>query len=475
MDTLISSQINLKIGVQSTIVETYPSCTKINFSSNECRLKVTNNTSQFTQTSSHSLLKMKMQKYFKAWKEYIKERKRKNNKEIEQMQKLDNFICNLKNYQNQCENEENKAKAKNTKKILKVGQCAHRLEAQKEIIQMQKNKLIEQDRLIQELKLGNINDDVNKTIQCTKKDLSEVWKNCSLKLKCKIKSNNLLENINKDLIELGIKSIRAPKIIQRMKDREMERNKRRQLIFERKKIIDEAKKRAIEMEIAEKRSQDDEERKKYLEDLEKRRKAQLEFYRQSKLNREKYLEDCQKADRFYKRKLTELGFNVLRELISTKQQNFMKSEIFYEINLKRRGMRFWKKYVLELDYKRSYKAVLLFKYKLKKKCFTYWFKAYILSIQHMQVAEDYYIMQLQQRILSHWVNYTCTAQFIETNNMQKATRHYEERIKIHYFYQWRSFPAVMVIERAKEEKKRKWREKVWEILPDYKPVIDDNL
>lgn len=47
------------------------------------------------------------------------------------------------------------------------------------------------------------------------------------------------------------------------------------------------------------------------------------------------------------------------------------------------------------------------------------------------------------------------------------------RLLLHYFYQWKLLPAVMKLEKAKEEKKRKWREKVWEILPDYTPAVED--
>jgi hypothetical protein len=34
-------------------------------------------------------------------------------------------------------------------------------------------------------------------------------------------------------------------------------------------------------------------------------------------------------------------------------------------------------------------------------------------------------------------------------------------------------PAVLQLERSKEMKK-KWREKVWEVLPDYKPPTDED-
>lgn len=48
------------------------------------------------------------------------------------------------------------------------------------------------------------------------------------------------------------------------------------------------------------------------------------------------------------------------------------------------------------------------------------------------------------------------------------------RILFQYFYQWKTLPAVLQLERAKEEQRKKWREKVREILPDYRLSNDNN-
>ncbi|XP_018335660.1 coiled-coil domain-containing protein 191 isoform X3 [Agrilus planipennis] len=97
---------------------------------------------------------------------------------------------------------------------------------------------------------------------------------------------------------------------------------------------------------------------------------------------------------------------------------------------------------------------------------------YRLSIQNMQVAEDYYDYKLQAKAFKILLDYSCKMYVTNVTNLQKAQRHYRRRMLVHYFYLWITLPAVLHLERAKEEKKRKWREKVWEIVPDYKVPSD---
>ncbi|CRK98413.1 CLUMA_CG011771, isoform A [Clunio marinus] len=43
------------------------------------------------------------------------------------------------------------------------------------------------------------------------------------------------------------------------------------------------------------------------------------------------------------------------------------------------------------------------------------------------------------------------------------------QIKWILFECWQRFPAIMKIERETEVRRQKWRMKVWDLLPDYKP------
>ncbi|KAJ8928029.1 hypothetical protein NQ314_019440 [Rhamnusium bicolor] len=90
----------------------------------------------------------------------------------------------------------------------------------------------------------------------------------------------------------------------------------------------------------------------------------------------------------------------------------------------------------------------------------------------MQVAEDFFDFRLTSNTFIHWHRYMCTQIILQHKQIKIADIHYNRRMLFHYFYLWRSLPAVIQLEKAKELKKQKWREKVWEILPDYKPPED---
>ncbi|KAK4876230.1 hypothetical protein RN001_012652 [Aquatica leii] len=475
MNTILP-QMNLKIGVKRTIiVENYPhELTKTDLKI--CEKVYTNKINDITELHTEA---NKVKRYFLAWKQYVRDKQKKLenfNKHLQQSEKLEAFIKSLRKIQRKSANKivDESNPEKYSKKCIKETQFLHRFQAQKEIIQMQKNKLREQKYIIDQLKLGNLEDAVKESMTQARMNVTDILQNCSVKVKCKIRSSVFLENINKDLLELGIKSDKVPKIIREMEQRALDREQKRRLISDRKKIMDAAKKEAFEINIMEKKSQDEENRKKCMEELQKRREAQLKYYRQVKLNREKTLQDTAKANDFYERKLKQATFVVLHKLIRIRRNNFIKSKVYYEMRLIRKGFKCWKRFLEEIEYRRNYNVLQLYNYKMKKKLFFAWFKIYTLSIQHVQVAEDFYTMQLEHKVFNYWHCYTCTQQFIEKNNMQRAQRHYQNWVLLHYFYQWKSLPAVIALEKAKEAKKRKWREKVWEILPDYKPVIDNS-
>lgn len=57
--------------------------------------------------------------------------------------------------------------------------------------------------------------------------------------------------------------------------------------------------------------------------------------------------------------------------------------------------------------------------------------------------------------------------------MNKCINQYSRQLKWRSIDTWRLLPSLNEIERQRERRKNKWRNKVWEILPDYKPVIED--
>lgn len=38
---------------------------------------------------------------------------------------------------------------------------------------------------------------------------------------------------------------------------------------------------------------------------------------------------------------------------------------------------------------------------------------------------------------------------------------------------WQRLPTILKIEKETEQRRQKWRMKIWELLPDYRPLNDD--
>lgn len=86
----------------------------------------------------------------------------------------------------------------------------------------------------------------------------------------------------------------------------------------------------------------------------------------------------------------------------------------------------------------------------------------------MQVAEDLYDLRLTSNTFVNWQRQVYRIINRREKRLQIAKNHYDRNILVQYFYQWRTLPAVIQLEKAKELKKRKWREQVSRILPDYR-------
>lgn len=113
-----------------------------------------------------------------------------------------------------------------------------------------------------------------------------------------------------------------------------------------------------------------------------------------------------------------------------------------------------------------------FKYKTLKRSFAIWCEFRLETVRNMQVAEDIYDLRLTSNVFIHWNRYTCLQFMQQQRKIQKADKHYGRWLLFRCFYQWKSLKIVVQLEKAKDLKKERWRQKVWEVLPDYQPPID---
>lgn len=319
-----------------------------------------------------------MRKYFTSWKNSVTNEKQKIKYEGEmtnQKEKLDKFfkkIKRLKRQKNQSkvnvqpsENTEIKPNNSYKPQIKDYNIYKHRYKAQQNIITQQKIKLEKQTKLIEDLKLGKITEELSKSLETTKSEIREIFSKSSAKVKCKV--SPLLEDLPKKLVDLQLRTEQAPKIIQQMEKRTAERALRRQMILERKKIMDEERKRMAELILEQKRVQDEEEKKRNLMAIKEKRRKEMELQKLRQLNKEKYLNNLNKALRYHNEKLKKHGLYAFVEILTVKHKNIEKSLQFYEMLIKKRSFFNWRNHRIETEKKTNEKADLFYRTKLLKK------------------------------------------------------------------------------------------------------------
>lgn len=339
------------------------------------------------------------------------------------------------------ENNRNTHGVQKSKSTVISPEChKSRFKAQQEIIELQKSKLVEQTKIIEDLKLGIIQDELEKSLKNTKNEIREIFSNCSNRIKCKtVPTEALIQNALANLI---INSNKAPKFLQQMEKRALERAKNRQIILERKRLIDEEKKRLIREAIEKKQAQDEEEKKRNLEAIKERRRLDFELQKQRQINKEKYLASLKKAENYHRRKLLRTAIGSFLYNVYVAHNNHNKSESFYENKIKAKCFKAWIQFI-ENKYKPGFdKAITFCNAKLILKAFGVWksvsahfttrhfhYKPILLqfhkeAIRSLQVAIDYYDMQLATKTFIHWHRYVCIQITKRERNEQKAQKHY---------------------------------------------------
>lgn len=289
-------------------------------------------------------------KYFSSWKAYWKKSAAMQGESTSQ--KIDNLISALHQMKIKRRKFErsNSDEPSPSDKLLRYranslsNECfRHRFKTQKEIIDTQKAKLEEQSRIIQDLKLGIIRDELSKSLEHTRSELREIFSKSSHKLKCKTAPSGI--KLEDTLANFIINSNKAPKFLQQMEMRALERARNREIIRERKRIIDEEKQRAFEQTVEQKRKQDEEEKRRGLEAIKEKQRAELERQKLIQMNKEIYLANVKKADRFFKRNIMKKCMNRLQHNVYRSKNNMLQAERFHERTLKKTAIRRWKQYI----------------------------------------------------------------------------------------------------------------------------------
>lgn len=238
-----------------------------------------------------------LRRYFEKW-------RRKTKTLSNHTEKLNVFIGKLKDYQQGATESprERKSHTKTTCELFK-----NRYKSQKHIINTQRSKIEEQTRIISELKLGIIREDLLKSIESTKINIRDIFNNCSQKLLTVAPLLRAAEERE----TMMILSQKAPKTIQKMHQRAIERAQYREIILERKRLIEETRQKLLAEAIEKKKAMEEEETKRNLRAINEQRKIELMRQKLRLEKKQEFERKYSKAQRFYNTALTRQCFRKL--------------------------------------------------------------------------------------------------------------------------------------------------------------------
>lgn len=343
------------------------------------------------------------------------------------------------------------------------GSYEQRLKAHKELITHQKAKLDEQKRQIDDLKLSQLRMESEKSQIQTHRALNEVMQNCNVKVKAQAKS--LKSSLS--LVDLSP----GNDFVLRMEQRALEQKQKKFLAQERRKQFEEERKKRIK-ELEEKRRQEEEEtlRRKQEEALDMRRKER-EMREEARKEREKYIALERKADHFCRTRRLRHGLFAFKKLLLLRKKQEEIADVFYERYLMQNSLKVWRKVVeMKLAAKLDY-ADNFFSVNLLQRCFNALKLEMQESTRYMQVAVDMHDFRLQEHYFNLWLKITHNQQEVDAEKTAKANSHFHSVLLRKCLLQWRKYPKVAQLEREKERRKMVWRNKVQQLLPDFRPML----
>lgn len=308
-----------------------------------------------------------LRKYFTKWKKTAK--KKDLIVSDRESEKLDEFIENLKCYKNEKQLSRvvatNPGSEANNQIIESAQSFKNRYKSQKEIIKIQRSKIENQTKIIDELKLGIIREDLLKSMENTKIEIRDIFNNCSGRLI--IKAPLLQPPENRD--KIMILSQKAPNVLQKMQQRAIERAQYRNIILERKKLIEETRQKLLEEAIEKKKVLEEEERKRNLEAINEQRRKDLISQKRRLERKQEFESKFRLAKQFYEHLLVKQSFRKLQINFNKAQEHQTLAEQFYIRKQKARVFNIWFQYV-DSQYKEKYEiADAHFAFKILKKAF----------------------------------------------------------------------------------------------------------
>ncbi|KMQ97320.1 coiled-coil domain-containing protein [Lasius niger] len=342
-----------------------------------------------------------------------------------------------------------------------------RLNAQKEIIHKQRMKLAEQSKIIEELKLKQVQEEIMRAGEETVNAAKETLTHCGQQTRRTLIQLMRQAGYRDKSLTAPVRVPSPPRFLVRMEARAEARRNRIKLREEarQKKLEDEKRK----VEAARR------------EEEQERRRSQQEALREAKRMREEReqqrmceMERCKKlnamAEEFYRKHLLRRYImEPFIALVEMKNNYINKAEDHYKRCLLQKAFVRWK---METERQSQFKtelAVSLYNRNLLWYALQKWKEMAREERRKEQVAKDFSDMRLQNKCFKLWKIKTVEYKAEQLKTERLALEHYEERLKARYFNMWKRYPKIVPDILESERIKNTWREIVQEVVPDFDP------
>ncbi|CAL7934616.1 unnamed protein product [Xylocopa violacea] len=431
-----------------------------------------------------------IRKYFNIWKTCTKDakinlQKQKEEQETSEERKIEMFINAITERQTELmksqkpkirdvkptvkESNNTDIKKKNIylKRIIVESPAQSRLNAQKQIIEKQKAKLAEQNRIIEELKLKQVQEEISRANKDTVDIVKETLTHCGQKTRRTLIHLMQQNGYRDKSLMIQSRAVDPPQFLLRMEARAEARRKRVKLAEElRRQKLEEQKKKEeaarVEEEQKKRRLQQE-----ALAEARRLRKEQEE-------NRQREIEKFQRlnniADKFYRKYL--LRRYIIKPfvlLIKEKRNNIRIADDYYKEKLIKKLFIAWKKEA-EIQYEiKAEIAESFYNENLVKKIVKEWKQMVKEANSKYQVAADYYNMKLANKYFKLWQIITLELKAEYEKKKVLVDDIYKTKLKARYLGIWKKYLTIVADIKESEKRKNDLRKLVQKIIPDFDP------
>ncbi|XP_011702108.1 PREDICTED: trichohyalin [Wasmannia auropunctata] len=340
-------------------------------------------------------------------------------------------------------------------------QC--RLIAQKEIIRKQRLKLAEQNRIIEELKLKQVQEEIARSGEETVNAARETLTHCGQQTRRTLIQLMRQAGYRDKSLVAPIRVPSPPKFLARMEARAEARRDRIKLREEarRKKLEDERRK-----EEAARRAEEQERKRLQQEALREARRMREEREQQRAREVERYKKLNAMAEAFYRKYLLR---RYITALVEKRNNDMRKADDYYKRCLLQKVLVMWRMETERRGKIKSELATTLYNRNLLRYALQKWKDVVQEERRKGQVARDFCDMRLQNKYFKMWKLKVMEYKVEQLKRERLALQHYEERLKIKYFNMWKRYPEMVPVIMERKRVRDMWREIVQEVIPDFDP------